>query len=119
MMEEKEKRDGKRLEFLRPIVYRCPDSDKFIQATMLNYSSGGICLQSAPPVTPGARIYIFTEEASFENPDSTENKTLFGKVKWCERKAGAHWVGVEFVNNSIVENSEMIFNHASMTKNGA
>lgn len=119
MMEDKEKRDGKRLEFLRPIVYKSPDSDKFVRATMLNYSSGGICFQSTPPVTPGARIYIFTEEGSFENPDSTANETLFGKVRWCERKAGAHRVGVEFVNNSIAENSEMIFYRASMIKKGA
>jgi hypothetical protein len=105
-MRKQERRCRERVQFLRPIVYVYHNSDKFIEATMLNHGPSGICFQSTPPVAPGSKIYILTEEASLQSISSRGADAVYAKVMWCERKSGAHWVGVQYINNAVSYNVE-------------
>ena len=100
MMKDENRRQTERVQFLRPIVYVYESSDKFIEATMLNHSSNGICFQSTPSVAPGAKICILTDEPPVEIFSRKSGEAVTAEVMWCEKKAGAHWVGVQYIDNS-------------------
>lgn len=106
VIKNEERRRGERLDVLRPIVYVYHNSDRFIEATMLNHCSIGICFQSTLPVSPGSKIYIMTEEYLFESDCFRSGEAYFAEVMWCSRRAGAHRVGVQFIKNSIGEGGE-------------
>jgi len=101
-----ERRRRERIQFLRPIVYACNNSDRFIEATMLNHCQSGICFQSTPPLTPGSKIYIMTEETAFDPSLFRGNEAIHAKVMWCERRCGAHWVGVQYITNTVAYDAE-------------
>lgn len=102
-MKDENRRQNERVEFLRPIIYVYESSDKFFDATMLNHSTGGICFQSTPSVAPGAKICIMTDEAPVEAFCCKTDEAIFAEVMWCEKKAGAHWVGVQYISNPVAE----------------
>lgn len=106
MMREDNRRKCERVEFLRPILYVYDSSDKFFEATMLNHSSSGICFQSTPSVMPGAKIHIMTDEYPVEAISYKSGEAITAKVKWCEKVAGAHWVGVQYVDNPFEEDAD-------------
>ena len=97
------RRQNERVQFLRPIVYVYESSDKFFEATMLNHSSSGICFQSTPSLAPGAKICIMAEECSIEAFCCESGEAVTAEVKWCEKRAGAHWVGVRYIDRSFAE----------------
>jgi hypothetical protein len=98
---EKERRNCKRVAFLRPIFYFSSNSDNLTRATMLNFCPTGICFQSGPPVTPGERLYIVTEEEPEEDIFDNNSKAIAGKVVWCRSSGGAHRVGVQYMGHPI------------------
>lgn len=102
MMQDEERRHCERVAFLRPIMYISDNSDKFVSATMLNFCPNGICFQSTPPVSPGEKIHIFTEENSTGVLLDKAGEAIFGEVMWCRKKAGAHWVGVQYLGYSVL-----------------
>lgn len=101
-MQDEERRHCDRVAFLRPIVYIRDNSDKFVRATMLNFCPNGICFQTTPPVTPGEKIHIITEENPAGVMLDKIGEAIFGEVMWCRKKAGAHWVGVQYLGYSVV-----------------
>ena len=105
-MKDDNRRQNERVQFLRPIVYVYESSDKFFEATMLNHSPNGICFQSTPSLAPGAKICILTEECSIEAFGCESGEAITAEVMWCERKAGAHWVGVQYVDNLFAEDAD-------------
>jgi len=100
MMKDENRRQNERVQFLRPIMYVYESSDKFIEATMLNHSSDGICFQSTPSVAPGAKICILTDESPVEIFSRKSGEAVTAEVMWCKKKAGAHWVGVQYIDTS-------------------
>ncbi len=96
-----DRRCSGRIEFLRPIVYVHQNSDQFVEGTMLNHSSGGICFHCAPELLPGTKIYIMTEDAPIDVFCAEPGEAFFSEVIWCRQKAGAHRVGVRYINNGI------------------
>lgn len=105
MKQDENRRHCERVAFLRPIVYIRNNSDKFVSATMLNFCPNGICFQSAPPVTPGERIHIITEENPADAKFDKTGDAIFGEVMWCRKKAGAHQVGVQYLGYSVVDSA--------------
>ena len=103
MVKDENRRQDERLQFLRPIVYVYESSDKFYEATMLNRSSNGICFQSAPSVAPGSKIWILSEECSIDPFLCKSSEAVTAEVMWCEKRAGAHRVGVQYVGNGADE----------------
>ena len=106
MTKDENRRQNERVQFLRPIVYVYESSDKFFEATMLNHSSNGICFQSTPSVVPGAKIWIMSEECSGEPFLCKPGEAVTAKVMWCEERAGAHRVGVQYTENSVDGNAD-------------
>jgi hypothetical protein len=102
MKQDEDRRHCERVAFLRPIVYIRHNSDKFVSATMLNFCPNGICFQSTPPVTPGERIHIITEENPVGVMFDKTGEAIFGEVMWCRKKAGAHQVGVQYLGHSVI-----------------
>lgn len=100
MNQEEDRRHCERVDFLRPIVYFRDNSDGFISATMLNFCPNGICFQSTPPVAPGEKIHIITEENPSVMLLYKAGETIIGEVMWCRKKAGAHRVGVQYLDSS-------------------
>ena len=101
MRKDENRRQNGREQFLRPIVYVYESSDKLFEATMLNHSSNGICFQSTPSVTPGKKIWIMSEECSVEPFLCKTGEAVTAEVMWCEKKAGAHRVGVQYIENDV------------------
>ncbi len=99
MTKDENRRLNERVQFLRPIVYVYESSDKFFEATMLNHSSDGICFQSTPSVSPGAKIWILSEESSVEPFLCKSGEAVTAEVRWCEKRAGAYRVGVQYAGN--------------------
>jgi hypothetical protein len=97
MIQDEERRHCERVAFLRPIVYTRDKAGKFIRATMLNFCSSGICFQSTPPVAPGEKIYVITEEFSTGFHYDKTGDAICGEVMWCRKKAGAYQVGVHYL----------------------
>jgi hypothetical protein len=87
--------------FLRPIVYIRDKTEKFVSATMINFCPNGICFQSAPPVTPGEKIHIITEENPVGVMLDKTGEAIIGEVVWCKRTAGAHQVGVHYLGHPV------------------
>lgn len=106
MTKDEERRHCERVAFLRPIMYILDSSDKFVSATMLNFCPNGICFQSTPPVTPGEKIHIITEENSGGVMLDNTGDAIFGEVMWCREKAGAHRVGVQYLGYSVIDSAE-------------
>lgn len=105
MMQDEERRHCERVAFLRPIVYIRDNSDRFVSATMLNFCPNGICFQTTPSVTPGEKIHIITEENPAGVFHDKTGEAIFGEVMWCRKKAGAHWVGVQYLGYSVFGNT--------------
>jgi len=103
MYQEEERRHCERVAFLRPIMYIRDNSDRFVSATMLNFCPNGICFQSTPSVKPGEKIHIITEEAPDGRSKDNTGEAIVGKVMWCNRRAGAYWIGVQYFSHSISE----------------
>lgn len=120
MMQDEERRHCERVAFLRPIMYIRDNSDKFVSATMLNFCPNGICFQSTPPVTPGEKIHIFTEENSAGVLLDKIGESIFGEVMWCRKKAGAHWIGVQYLGYAEYGNAgdESLSSSASFSAGG-
>lgn len=105
MMQDEERRHCERVAFLRPIVYILDNSEKFVSATMLNFCPNGICFQSAHPITPGDKIHIITEENPAGGLLDKTGEAICGEVMWCRRKAGAHWIGVQYLGHSVARSA--------------
>ena len=104
-MKDENRRQNERVQFLRPIVYVYESSDKFFEATMLDHSSKGICFQSTPSVAPGSKLWIMSEECSVEPFLCKSGEAVTAEVMWCERRAGAHRVGVQYIGNGADEDT--------------
>lgn len=120
MMQDEERRHCERVAFLRPIMYIRDNSNKFVSATMLNFCPNGICFQSTPPVSPGEKIHIFTEENSAGVLLDKAGEAIFGEVMWCRKKAGAHRVGVQYIGYPILGDAgeESLSSAASFSTDG-
>jgi hypothetical protein len=105
LMQDEERRHSERVAFLRRIVYIRDKSEKFISATMINFCSNGICFQSTPPVTPGEKVHIITEDNSTGLMIDKTGDAIVGEVMWCRKKAGAHRVGVQYLGYSVAGSS--------------
>ncbi len=95
---EPEKRQEKRLDFIRPVFYLCYGANQFLDGIILNYSDGGICLHTALPVEPLTGIYLAArrnENASFHYKTGEYG---FAKAVWCGVKEGAYRVGIRWVS---------------------
>lgn len=99
MTQDQDRRHCERVAFLRPIVYIRDNSHKFVSATMLNFCPNGICFQTAPPVAPGEKIFIITEESPTGVMHDRTGDAIVGEVMWCTKKAGAHRVGVRYLGH--------------------
>lgn len=106
MIQSEERRRCERVAFLRSIAYLVERSDRFVRATMLNFCSTGICFQSAPPVAPGDRIHILTEEDPLGTLYDKTGEAIYGEVMWCRKKAGAHQVGVHYLGDNALFDGE-------------
>ena len=104
MKQDEERRHCERVAFLRPIVYFRDHSHRFVSATMLNFCPNGICFQSTPPVTPGEKINIITEETPSGVYEEKAGEAITGEVMWCSKRAGAHRVGVRYLGYSMPGN---------------
>ncbi len=83
-------------------MYVRDKSNRFVSATMLNFCANGICFQSTPPVTPGEKIHIITEENPSAIYHDIAGEAISGEVMWCKKKAGAHWIGVHYYGYCLV-----------------
>jgi hypothetical protein len=89
-------------------MYFHDNSSRFVSATMLNFCPNGICFQTTPPVTPGEKIRIITEETPGGMMWEKAGEEIVGEVMWCSKKAGAHRVGVQYLDYS---SSDGLFEH--------
>ncbi len=98
---EPEKRQAKRVDFMRPVFYLCYGTNRFLDGTILNHSDGGICLHTAFPVEPLTGIYRAArreENASFYYKTGEYG---FARVVWCGARAGAYRVGIRWVGSPL------------------
>ena len=90
---EPEKRQEKRLDFIRPVLYLCYGANQFLDGTILNYSDGGICLHTAFPVEPLIGIYVAVrrkKNASFHYKNRRVRFRQGGMVQ-DERRRISYW----------------------------
>ena len=88
-----ENRNSERVEFVRPIVYAYRNSAKFFNASILNYNTAGICLQSNHPIASGIQIYIMTEDEPVDDFGGVVDESFLAEIVWCEKLNGFYKIG--------------------------
>ena len=92
-----EKRNSRRCELKRPVVFAHHDSDTFYNADLLNYSDFGARLQSDHSLNPGARIYIMTENEPIDDSAVEFPESCFAEVVWCKQSENFYISGIRIV----------------------
>lgn len=95
-----EKRNSKRSELKRPVVFARHNSDTFYNADILNTGDFGACLQSVHSIKPETKIYIMTEKEPIDDSSVEFPEACFAEVVWCKRFQNQYRAGIKFVDAS-------------------
>ena len=101
-----ERRGEKRIDVVIPVLYLHQDSNGFLDGTVLNYCSAGICLHSAFPVESLKRIFVATRRDETASFYYKTGETGFAVAVWCEMRAGAYRIGIKFCGSPVLFNRE-------------
>ena len=95
-----EKREYKRFEYLMPIELAGQTLQEYHRAQMVNYSEGGMCLESDVAFQPRESVSIHVNKNSSEMPFLEPLNNFKAVVRFCRKTAdgddGLYCVGVQF-----------------------
>ncbi|MCP4112285.1 MAG: PilZ domain-containing protein [Desulfobacteraceae bacterium] len=84
------KRFWQRDYFEAPIEYALHYEEKYHEATMYNFSTGGMYFESASTLPQYAPVYIKILNSEHD-PDAF--RVYMGQVRWCKKRQGASFYG--------------------------
>ena len=97
----RETRSYPRIDHSTPIQFVSENSYRTYHATMRNYSSGGMYIESSRPLDPGKDIRISMSKYTTKQQNGPEIFSgYFGRIVWCEpmktSKSSTYGIGIEY-----------------------
>jgi hypothetical protein len=98
------KREFNRIDHIMPVEVTEEESKECHWAQIVNFSAGGMCLESDIVFQPGKFVHIRVYKNNSEPTDTETIKDFKAAVKYCRKTAeaiaGSYRIGVQFLGES-------------------